>query len=165
MRNADETRWAADDPAAGEDRRAGRGVGSEGAVSALEAALDRVGDRWSLLLVGELLEGPRRFNDLSAALPRIAPNILSDRLRRLAQSRIVLARPYSGRPVRYAYELTAEGRELAGVLRLLANWGSGIGNAATPRHGACGTPLDARWYCPTCACSVDEADTSEVRLL
>src|SRR3954467_676972 len=88
--------------------------------SPLEAALDRVGDRWSLLLVEALLDGPRRFNDLSAAVPGIAPNILTDRLRRLERTGILLAEPYSQRPPRFAYRLTADGHELAGVLRLLA---------------------------------------------
>src|SRR5215213_8674469 len=50
-------------------------------TSPLDAALGRVGDRWSFLLVEALLEGPRRFNDLGAAIPGIAPNILTDRLR------------------------------------------------------------------------------------
>jgi DNA-binding HxlR family transcriptional regulator len=134
-------------------------------ASGLEVALDRVGDRWCLLVVEALLKGPGRFNDIAEALPRIAPNILSDRLRRLVRARILLARPYSERPARYAYELTAEGHELAGVLRLLANWGSSAGLAEPPRHHECGTPLEARWYCPTCGCSVDDADSTELRRL
>src|SRR5512143_868711 len=89
------------------------------ALEPLRAALERVGDRWSLLVVESLLDGPMRFNDLQAALPGIAPNILSARLRRLESERVLQARPYSERPVRLRYELTAEGRELAGVLRLL----------------------------------------------
>ena len=96
----------------------------EAAPSPLQAALDRVGDRWSLLVVEALLGGPRRFNDLQAALSGIAPNILSDRLKRLERERVLLARPYSQRPVRLSYELTADGLELAGALRLLADWGS-----------------------------------------
>ena len=55
--------------------------------SPLEAALERVGDRWSLLLVEALLAGPRRFNELGEAVPGIAPNILTDRLRRLERER------------------------------------------------------------------------------
>ena len=78
--------------------------------SPLQVALDRVGDRWCLLVVESLLEGPLRFNDLQAALPGIAPNILSDRLKRLERQRVLLARPYSERPLRLAYELTADGR-------------------------------------------------------
>jgi DNA-binding HxlR family transcriptional regulator len=131
----------------------------------LAAALDRVGDRWSLLVVDSLLDGPRRFNDLAAALPGIAPNILSDRLKRLERERVLLARPYSERPVRLSYELTAEGLELAGALRLLADWGSRAGASEAPRHQSCGTPLEARWYCPTCARMVPENENTELRQL
>ena len=78
--------------------------------SPLAAALERVGDRWSLLLVEALLTGPRRFNELSEAVTGIAPNILADRLRRLESERIVSATPYSERPPRFAYALSAEGQ-------------------------------------------------------
>src|SRR5262245_9061860 len=59
----------------------------------LEAALDRVGDRWSLLIVESLLDGPRRFGELNEALPGIAPNILSERLRRLEREGLIRATP------------------------------------------------------------------------
>jgi DNA-binding HxlR family transcriptional regulator len=133
--------------------------------SPLQAALDRVGDRWCLLVVESLLGGALRFNDLQAALPGIAPNILSDRLKRLERERVLLARPYSQRPVRLAYELSAEGRELAGALRLLADWGARPESSDALRHGTCGTPLEARWYCPTCARAIAEDETTELRRL
>ena len=133
--------------------------------SPLQTALERVGDRWSLLIVESLLDGSRRFNDLQAALPGIAANILSDRLKRLERERVLLARPYSQRPVRLSYELTAEGRELAGALRLLADWGARADSSDTLRHQACGTPLEARWYCPTCARAIAEDETTELRQL
>jgi DNA-binding HxlR family transcriptional regulator len=122
----------------------------------LVRALERVGDRWMLLVVDALLGGPRRFNEIQADVAGIAPNILSDRLRRLTTDGLVAARPYSRRPVRYTYELTATGRELAGVLRLLASWG---GEDEPLRHPQCGTPMEARWYCPTCARVVDDDET------
>ena len=134
-------------------------------ASPLQAARDRVGDRWCLLVVESLLDGPLRFNDLQAALPGIAPNILSDRLKRLERERVLLARPYSERPVRLSYELTAEGRELAGALRLLADWGSRADSTDALRHGTCGTPLEARWYCPTCARAIAEDEATELRRL
>ena len=56
-----------------------------------------------------LLEGPRRFNDLLAAIPGIAPNILTQRLRHLERQRLVVAQPYSERPPRSLYELTRGG--------------------------------------------------------
>lgn len=134
--------------------------------SPLAAALQRVGDRWSLLLVEALLPGPRRFGELAQAVPGIAPNILSDRLRRLELERVIRASPYSERPPRFVYQLTDEGAELAGALRLLADWGSRVAHEAEPlRHAACGTPLEARWFCPTCARAVEGAEADEVRYL
>jgi DNA-binding HxlR family transcriptional regulator len=130
---------------------------SETASSPLAEALARVGDRWTLLVVEALLPGPRRFNDLLGQIPGIAANILSERLKRLEREALLVARPYSERPPRVAYQLTAEGRELAGALRLLAYWGAGHADGAqAPRHPACGTPIEARWYCPTCDHLVDD---------
>jgi DNA-binding HxlR family transcriptional regulator len=124
--------------------------------SALDRALSQVGDRWSFLLVDALLDGPRRFGELQAAVPGIATNVLTQRLRSLEATRVVVARPYSARPPRMAYELTSAGRELAGALRLLAQWGADTQSAPTPSHLACGTPLEARWWCPTCDRMVDD---------
>jgi len=135
--------------------------------SPLAEALARVGDRWTLLVVEALLPGPRRFNDLLGQIPGIAANILSDRLKRLERDGLLVARPYSQRPPRAAYQLTAEGTELAGALRLLAHWGSRHTDpASTPRHSTCGTPIEARWYCPTCDQLVDhEADRTQMHFV
>ena len=132
----------------------------------LEAALDRVGDRWSLLLVDALLVGGRRFGELRDELPGLAPNILTDRLRRLEREGIIVATPYSTRPPRMEYALTAAGRDLAGALRLLADWGARRSDDTEPmRHSLCGTPLEARWYCPTCTVVVDDPAATEARLV
>ena len=109
--------------------------------SPLAAALERVGDRWSLLLVEALLPGRAASMSWTEAVTGIAPNILADRLRRLESERIVSATPYSERPPRFAYALTDEGAELAGALRLLADWGS-RGFRANPSR--CGMPPAAR---------------------
>jgi DNA-binding HxlR family transcriptional regulator len=126
--------------------------------SALESALDRVGDRWSLLIVDALLEGPRRFGELRDALPSIAPNILTDRLRRLERERILVAAPYTTRPPRMEYTLTGDGRDLASALRLLADWGTRRTGGEPLRHDRCGTAIEARWFCPTCAVAVADAE-------
>lgn len=132
----------------------------------LEAALDRVGDRWSLLVVEALLDGSKRFGELGDALPGIAANILTDRLRRLERAGILRSSPYQERPTRLAYELTADGRDLASALRLLADWGARRSSDAEPlRHATCGTPLEVRYYCTTCASLVDPADAPEERRL
>jgi DNA-binding HxlR family transcriptional regulator len=138
----------------------------ERAPSPLADALMRVGDRWTLLIVQALLAGPRRFNELLEDIPGIAANILSQRLKRLEHDALVLSRPYSERPPRAAYELTAEGKELAGALRLLAQWGARHAlPAEAPRHQACGTPLEARWYCPTCDHLVEDEPELEMQFL
>jgi DNA-binding HxlR family transcriptional regulator len=129
--------------------------------SALEAALDRVGDRWSLLIVDALLDGPRRFGELRDRLPGIAPNILTDRLRRLERERILVSAPYSTRPPRMEYTLTGDGRDLASTLRLLADWGRRRTGGEPLRHGRCGTAIEARWFCPTCATAVADAEIAD----
>ena len=134
--------------------------------TALAAALDRVGDRWSLLLVEALLTGPRRFGELGEAMTGIAPNILADRLRRLERGGILVATPYTRRPLRMEYALTADGRELAGALHLLADWGVRRGGVGEPlRHDMCGTPLEARWHCPTCERLVADDEPDELTRL
>ena len=132
----------------------------------LAAALERVGDRWSLLVIEALLDGPRRFGELSESVSGIAPNILSERLKRLEGERILRATPYSERPPRFTYALTDEGLELAGVLRLLGDWGArGSIHAEPMRHGLCGTPMEARLWCPTCARAVEEPEADDLRFV
>jgi DNA-binding HxlR family transcriptional regulator len=125
-------------------------------------ALERVGDRWTLLVVAALLPGAKRFNELQDELDGIAPNVLSARLKALTEQALVVAQPYSERPPRFAYELSESGRELAGALRLLADWGARSGSGAEPyRHDACGTTLQARWWCPTCEVVIDDPEAHE----
>jgi DNA-binding HxlR family transcriptional regulator len=132
-------------------------------ASPLADALARVGDRWTLLVVAALLDGPRRFNELQEELEGIAPNVLSARLKALVEQALVVAQPYSDRPPRFVYELSEPGRELAGALRLLADWGARSGGGEPVRHEACGTALQARWWCPSCEQIVDEpADGEEL---
>jgi DNA-binding HxlR family transcriptional regulator len=123
----------------------------------LAHALAVLGDRWTLVVIGGLLAGPQRYGDLQARVPAIAPNILSQRLKRLEEAGVITARAYQDRPPRYLYELADGGRELAGAVRLLAEWGArhGAGEPDPPRHAACGTPLETRWYCPTCREAID----------
>ncbi len=131
------------------------------ATSALADALTRIGDRWTLLAIAVLLDGPKRFNELQEALDGIAPNILSGRLKGLAEHALVVQRPYSERPPRFVYELTASGQELAGALRLLADWGARSGDAEPLRHRRCGTALRATWWCESCEEPVGEPDADE----
>ena len=94
-----------------------------GDPSALGEALDRVGDRWTLLLVEALLDQPQRFGDLQSALPGIAPNLLADRLRQLQADELVEQRELPPPAARTVYAATAAGREVVPVLRALARFG------------------------------------------
>jgi DNA-binding HxlR family transcriptional regulator len=141
-------------------------VPDTGFLDALGEAATRAGDRWSLLVVAALLEGPLRFKELLAAVEGIAPNVLAQRLRQLEADGIVVAEPYSTRPPRHLYELTQTGSELAGALGLLAAWGAAVsGRGEPPRHGVCGTPLEARPWCPTCRTVVEADQRDEVDLV
>ncbi|OGL05629.1 MAG: hypothetical protein A3H48_04010 [Candidatus Rokubacteria bacterium RIFCSPLOWO2_02_FULL_71_18] len=86
--------------------------------------LEVVGDRWTLLVVRDLLGGARRFHDLQAGLPGLAPNILSERLKLMEAHALVSRRFYSDHPPRAEYELTAKGKELGVVVGALAAWGA-----------------------------------------
>jgi DNA-binding HxlR family transcriptional regulator len=104
-------------------------------------ALDIVGERWALLLVRELLAGPKRYKDLLAGLPGVPTNLLTARLRRLEAAGIVrrgVLPPPAGSAV---YELTAIGRGLGPVLRELARWGFSFLGA--PRRGEA---MRLEWY-------------------
>lgn len=149
----------------GIDRGVDRGTDAGPPATPLDRALTRVGDRWTLLVVEALLAGPRRYGELSAALPGIAPNILAARLRKLERDGLVVSAPYSTRPLRHQYELTADGRELAGALAVLAAWSARVDAqpGAGAYHAACGTPLDLRPWCPTCDVSVpDPGDADDL---
>ena len=100
------------------------GKRSYGDPCGIARALDVVGERWALLVVRELVLGPKRFTDLRAHLPGIATDVLSQRLRQLERAGVLrpiaLPAPASGR----AYELTPRGRDLEPVLHALGRWGS-----------------------------------------
>ena len=103
-------------------------------------ALDVIGERWALLVVRELVLGPKRFSDLRAGLPRVAPDVLSQRLRELAEAGVVqrttLPPPGGAR----VYELTEWGQDLEPLVIGLGRWGS---RAPFPGNGEAGLGVDA----------------------
>src|SRR3954451_12835314 len=96
-------------------------------------ALDAVGERWALLVVRELLLGPKRFTDLRAGLPTLGPDVLAQRLRDLEAAGIVARRTLPPPAGSRVYELTERGQELEPVLLALGRWGS---RAPVPDRGA-----------------------------
>jgi DNA-binding HxlR family transcriptional regulator len=108
-------------------------------------SLELVGDRWTLLLVRDMLPGPRRFQDLQHGLPGIPPNILSDRLKLMEEHALVTR------------------RELGVVVGALAAWGSRHVHRRTALvHADCGHPVEIKYFCRRCAERVPGA-TVELR--
>lgn len=100
------------------------GMRSYGDPCGVARGLDIIGERWALLVVRDLLLGPRRFNDLLGGLPGVSPNVLSQRLRQLTEHGVVRRRDL-GPPTRvHLYELTEWGRALEPILLQFGRWGS-----------------------------------------
>jgi DNA-binding HxlR family transcriptional regulator len=87
-------------------------------------ALDLVGDRWTLLIVRELLAGPRRYTDLHADLPGVSTDVLASRLKDMERDGLTTRRRLPPPGAAYVYELTSRGRELLLVLQALGAWGA-----------------------------------------
>jgi DNA-binding HxlR family transcriptional regulator len=92
-------------------------------LCAVANSLDIVGDKWSLLVVRDLLHGKRTYGELADSPERIPTNLLADRLKRLESAGIIVSTPYQQRPVRYSYTLTPKGKDLGSVLLALVRWG------------------------------------------
>ncbi len=119
-------------------------------------ALEVTGDRWTLLLVRELLLGSARYGELERALPGIPSNLLADRLR-LLEVEGIASRGSDDR----AYRLTPKGRGLAPVLASLATWGLrhyGDPSSATALHAGCGGRVHTRSTCTRCGATVPATD-------
>lgn len=135
--------------------------GNDPILRSLHEATDVAGDRWVLLLLAALGRGPRRFGDLGSDLDGIAPNVLTDRLRRMERDGIVTATLYTSRPRRYVYDLTESGRELSNILPVLSAWAARRNGSEPQRHVVCGTALETRTWCPTCDQSVGDLAQTE----
>jgi DNA-binding HxlR family transcriptional regulator len=87
-------------------------------------ALDLAGDKWTLLVVRDLLRGRQTYGELADSPEGIPTNILADRLRRMEEVGLIKASPYQERPIRYAYALTEKGLGLVEVMRAFGRWGT-----------------------------------------
>lgn len=90
---------------------------------AVANSLDIIGDKWSLLVVRDLLHGKGTYGELADSPERIPTNILAERLKRLEAAGIIVSTPYQERPVRYTYTLTPKGKALGDVLLAFVRWG------------------------------------------
>lgn len=89
----------------------------------MACTLDVIGDRWSLLIIRDLILGKHRYAEFAASSEAIPTNILADRLKRLVASGIVKATRYSVHPPRVEYTLTIKGEELRPIVRAMSDWG------------------------------------------
>jgi DNA-binding HxlR family transcriptional regulator len=126
--------------------------------------LEVIGDRWTLLVVRDLLPGAKRFQDLLGTLPGLAPNILSARLKLMEAHGLIRRQFYSEHPPRAEYALTERGRELGMVVGALAAWGGRHVHRQTQLvHAGCGHPVSVGYYCPDCKEGVRGADVTVTR--
>lgn len=126
---------------------------------AVGAALDHLGDRWTMLVLREAFLGVRRFEELRRNTGA-AKNILADRLARLVDDGILRRERYSERPPRDEYRLTEKGIDFYPVLVTLAQWGAKwgeleLGPAIALQHKACGAVIQPTLMCPECGEPLD----------
>jgi DNA-binding HxlR family transcriptional regulator len=121
-------------------------------------SLNILGDRWTLLIVRDLLLGKHTFNEIKASLEGISSNILSERLQSLESEGILFSDIYSTHPPRYQYKLTESGMALRFVLDAIGIWGGTyLSKTHTSiQHKECGTPVEIGYYCPECSTTVED---------
>ncbi|MFB7929525.1 winged helix-turn-helix transcriptional regulator [Streptomyces sp. NPDC056039] len=122
-------------------------------------ALDLVGDRWTLLIVRELLAGPRRYTDLHADLPGVSTDVLASRLRDMERDGLATRRRLPPPGAASVYELTERGRELLPVLQALGEWGQADLGERRPTDA-----VRAHWFALPLLRQLDGEGLVEVRL-
>jgi DNA-binding HxlR family transcriptional regulator len=122
-------------------------------------ALDVVGDRWTLLIVRELLAGPRRYTDLHADLPGVSTDVLASRLKDMERDGLATRRRLPPPGAVYVYELTTRGRELLPVLQALGEWGQAELGERRPTDA-----VRAHWFALPLLRLLDGEGVVEVRL-
>ncbi|GGS39233.1 winged helix-turn-helix transcriptional regulator [Streptomyces violaceus] len=122
-------------------------------------ALDLVGDRWTLLIVRELLAGPRRYTDLHADLPGVSTDVLASRLRDMERDGLATRRRLPPPGAASVYELTDRGRELLPVLQALGEWGQAELGERRPTDA-----VRAHWFALPLLRRLDGEGLVEVRL-
>jgi DNA-binding HxlR family transcriptional regulator len=128
----------------------------------IAGALEVVGERWSLLIVRDVLLGLRRFDELQAHLG-IARNVLQTRLRRLQEHGVIERLPYQQHPVRHEYRLTEKGLDLWPTIVALMKWGDRYatpegGPAVVIEHRGCGGAVDEHRICERCGAKLKVRD-------
>ncbi|MFE1772379.1 winged helix-turn-helix transcriptional regulator [Streptomyces sp. NPDC059008] len=127
---------------------------------AVARALDAVGDRWTLLIVRELLGGSRRYTDLHADLPGVSTDMLASRLKDMERDGLVTRRRLAPPGAAYVYELTARGRALLPALSALADWGAPALDGRRPTDA-----VRAHWFAVPLIARLADHFTDGVRVV
>jgi len=131
-------------------------------VCSISRALEVVGERWTLLVLRDVLLGRHRFDELVDSLG-VTRSVLTQRLRHLVDEGVLERQAYQQRPERFAYHLTDKGRALVPVIAHLLWWGDRYypepaGPARLLRHRACGGPVQPAFTCGECAVELASGD-------
>ncbi|MCW2988399.1 MAG: hypothetical protein JWM24_1337 [Solirubrobacterales bacterium] len=137
-----------------------------GQVCSIAESLEVIGERWSLLIVRDVLNGNRRFGEIQGSLG-VARNVLSARLQRLIAEGILERRPYQQSPERFEYFLTEKGLDLWPALIALLNWGDRYSTnpAGPPKiivHKECGGRVSERGICEECGKVLNARDARQI---
>jgi DNA-binding HxlR family transcriptional regulator len=116
----------------------------------IASLLDLVGDKWSLLLVRDMLHGKKTYGELLDSPERIPTNILADRLRRMEEAGLIASSAYQERPVRFTYTLTEKGEAIGEVLNAVVSWSKKhLPGTRTLKESASPLPRKKRTRLPT----------------
>lgn len=120
--------------------------------------LNIIGDRWTLLIIHEILVGHTNFSELKKALSGISSNILSERLKYLEEKGLIVSSLYSQHPPRYKYTLTKSGKDLEDVFNALILWGKRHLKKCYKKieHATCQHEIKIAYYCPHCEKNVED---------
>lgn len=121
-------------------------------------SLNIIGDRWTLLIIHEILIGHQHFNEIRVSLTGISSNLLSERLKYLEEEGLIEATLYSKHPPRYKYSLTQSGQDLEHVFHSLVIWGRKHLQKCYKKleHTACHHEVEMAYYCPHCRENVED---------
>jgi DNA-binding HxlR family transcriptional regulator len=126
--------------------------------------LNIIGDRWTLLIIHEILIGRTTFNEIKKGLEGISSKLLSDRMKYLEECGLITSTLYSDHPPRYRYRLTESGQALEGVFNALIYWGRHHLVKCYKKiiHSSCGHEIEPAYYCPHCRENIQDLAVVEV---
>ena len=122
--------------------------------------LNLIGDRWTLLIIHEILIGNCTFNEIKKALNGISSNLLSERLKNLEDQGLITSSLYSEHPPRYKYTLTESGQELEIIFNAMIIWGKNNLDKCYKKmvHSTCQHEVEITYYCPHCQKITDDIE-------